>query len=110
LAPRDETVDFEVVRDVLRYFTRNPQAADTLEGVARWRLMDEVIHRHLEQVARAVDWLVSQGLLVQVSTPSAVIFRLNDQRSTQAERFLKQQLSGSRHKSGRTRKKRRSKS
>ena len=91
MAPHDPKVDFDVVRDVLRYFTRNPQAADTVEGVARWRLVDEVIHSNLEQVARAVAWLVSQDLLVQETTsPSTVVVRLNRQQLARIELFLEQ--------------------
>ena len=91
LAPHDAKVDFDVVRDVLRYFTRNPEAADSVEGVARWRLVDQAIHNNLERVARAVAWLVSKELLVEESTsPSTLVVRLNKQRLGQIERFLQQ--------------------
>ena len=89
MLPNDASVDFDVVRDVLRYFTRNPQAADTVEGVARWRLVDEAIYQNLEQVGKAVAWLVSRGLLIEESTsPSTLIVRLNKQQLGQIEQFL----------------------
>ncbi len=91
LAPHDSNIDFELVEDVLRYFTRNPNAADTVEGLARWRLVDEVIHSNLKQVASAVAWLVSQGMLVEESTsPQTKVVRLNEQQLGQIERFLLQ--------------------
>jgi hypothetical protein len=51
-------------KEVLSYFLRNPQAADTLEGVARWRLLDEPVHRSVEEINQALEWLVAQGFLV----------------------------------------------
>ena len=98
-----------MVRDVLCYFTRNPQAADTVEGVARWRLVDETIHQNLEQVARAVAWLVSRGLLIEESTsPSTLIVRLNKQQRGQIERFLEQAKPGKARKRPPKKKKKRS--
>lgn len=89
LASGNSKDDFDVARDILRYFTRNPQAADTVEGVARWRLLDERIHSDLERVTRAMAWLVSRGLLVKEPLAgSAAIFRLNDKEPREIERFL----------------------
>lgn len=79
------------MKDVLRYFLRNPQAADNLEGGARWRLLNETIHRSLEETSRALDWLLAQGLLVEVATPgSGRAFRLNQEKRADAESFLTQ--------------------
>lgn len=86
----DEEVDWSTVRDILRYFRRNPQAADTIEGVARWRLLDERIERNVTQVSRAIEWLVCRGFVVQEFTsPSTSIFRLNQLEHRDASRFLK---------------------
>ncbi|HUP10205.1 MAG TPA: hypothetical protein VMU47_23840 [Caldimonas sp.] len=54
-------------KEILRYFLRNPGAADTLEGVARWRLMDERIHGTVEETDQALAWLVAEGLLLKES-------------------------------------------
>jgi hypothetical protein len=83
--------DLDVARDVVRYFVRNPDAADTVEGVARWRLLDEKIYRNVEQVTRALAWLVEHGLLVEVPLPSSrTAFRLNATAREQIERFLQE--------------------
>jgi len=89
---KDPEGDLDVARDVLRYFVRNPEAADTVEGVARWRLLDEQIYRNLQQVARAIAWLVAQGLLVEDHLPSSrTAFRLNKTARRRIESLLQQE-------------------
>lgn len=80
------------MKEILDYFVRNPNAADTLEGIARWRLLEEQVHRTVEETARALDFLVSHGLLheIQTSGPKKV-FRLNPKRRKEAARFLAEQ-------------------
>jgi predicted transcriptional regulator len=79
----------ETARDVLSYFLRNPEAADSLEGVARWRLLEEALHRSLAQVERAVRWLVDQGFLVRDERAGAgALYRLNLARRDDARRLL----------------------
>jgi hypothetical protein len=81
--------DCQVTRQVLTYFVRNPLAADSLEGVARWRLMDEVIRRRLEETEVALDWLVAQGYLTSSVVPGGTLtFRLNGDRLADAQEFL----------------------
>lgn len=66
------------VEETLEYFLRNPQAADSLEGLARWRLLTESVHRSVEQVDQALQWLVVRGFLVQAATRDVYpVFSLN---------------------------------
>lgn len=86
---RATQVEPEMAKEVLRYFVHNPHAADSLEGVARWRLLEEVVQRHVEGTHQALSWLVVQGFLREVSTPGrGAIFSLNPERRAEAERFL----------------------
>jgi hypothetical protein len=79
----------QITREVLAYFVRNPLAADSLEGVARWRLMDEVIRRRLEETEVALNWLVAKGYLVSSVVPGGTAtFRLNGDRLVDAQEFL----------------------
>lgn len=88
--PEDD--DLKVARDVLRYFVRNPEAADTIEGVARWRLLDEKIHSNLLEVTRAMTWLAAQGLLVEDRLPSTrTAFRLNKQAMQKIQGLLQEE-------------------
>lgn len=76
-------------KEILRYFLRNPEAADSLEGIARWRLLDETIHRNLEEIAQALEWLVAQGFLLELRTAaSGRVFRLKEEKRADAEGFL----------------------
>lgn len=78
-------------KEVLAHFFRNPQAADTLEGVARWRLLRETVHRGVDETAEALEWLVSEGLLKETPTTySKPIYSLNHEAIRKAERLLGQ--------------------
>ena len=77
------------MKEVLNYFLRNPQAADSLEGIARWRLLDVVVRRKVEETQRALAWLVSCDFLIVITVAGAEpIFCLNPERSAEAEAFL----------------------
>ena len=86
----DVELDPGVARQILSYFVRNRKAVDTLEGVARWRLLEEQVNRSVRQTEAALDWLVEQGFLEEVSPPSTKVslFRLNSQRHDEALSFL----------------------
>ncbi len=89
LTRRTPEVEAKLAREILRYFSRHPIAADTLEGITRWRLLDERIERSLESVSRAMAWLVAEGLLVKESTAlSGTIFRLNPEKRPEIEALL----------------------
>lgn len=76
-------------RDVLSYFVRNPRAADSLEGVARWRLLEETVHHGVENTRQALDWLVEEGFLREEPVKGAhTVFSLNPERATQAVALL----------------------
>ncbi|HEY6291302.1 MAG TPA: hypothetical protein VI455_07025 [Terriglobia bacterium] len=81
----------DIAKDILGYFLRNPQAADDLEGVARWRLLNQTIHRDVEDTSRALEWLVAQGFLDRLSrTGSGAIFHLRPEQRAEAEAFMAQ--------------------
>jgi hypothetical protein len=58
----------KVARDILGYLERNPDAGDTLRGVARWWLLQQRIHTAVEDVQRALDQLVKLGLVSRRKT------------------------------------------
>lgn len=79
----------KVSREVLSYFLRFPEAADNLEGIARWRLMEERIHSTLEETRGALDWLSANGFLVREETASAqAVYHLNASKRDEAKDFL----------------------
>lgn len=79
----------ELVREILGYFLSHPQSADSLEGIARWRLLDVAVHRALAETSRALEWLVEQGYLHKVSAPGSVhVFSLNPEKWEEAAAFM----------------------
>jgi hypothetical protein len=85
----DPEPSWDAVKDILGYFLRNPQAIDSVKGVAQWRVMEEQVHRTVEQTQSALDWLLSEGYLEELKTASAGrIFRLNPERQAVAARIL----------------------
>jgi hypothetical protein len=91
LPPRISTPTKELAKEILSYFLRNPQAADSLEGVTRWRLLEERIHRHVQSTYEALHWLVEEGYLVQESSEwTDAVYRLNKESRGKAERFMGQ--------------------
>lgn len=79
----------DIAKDILGYFLRNPQAADDLEGIARWRLLNQTIYRDVQETSQALDWLVQHKFLGRVSrTGSGSIFHLRTEHRAEAEAFL----------------------
>jgi len=76
-------------REILSYFMRNPQSADSLEGVVRWRLLSEVVHRKVDETRAALYWLVEQSLLLETRSPGVgPIFSLNPEKIAEAQAIL----------------------
>lgn len=79
-----------LANEVLSYFLQNPQAVDTLEGVTRWRLLEQRIHIQLLETSDALDWLVQHGFLLKVDSPwTEPCYRLNAANRTEAEEFIR---------------------
>ena len=74
---------------ILTYFIRHPKAADDLEGIARWRLAEELAHRVVEETSRALDWLVKEELLEECAIPGGgKVYSLNADQIEKARKFL----------------------
>jgi hypothetical protein len=85
----DQQPDETVVREVLNYFIRNPQAVDSLEGIARWRLLHEVATRKVEETRKALEWLVRQKYLSKTMVAGGdPVFSLNPDNIDKAKAFL----------------------
>lgn len=80
----------EVAMEILRYFIRRPMNTDDLEGVARWRLLEEAIHRTVDETQQALHWLVQRGFLEEINTAGGGrLYRINETRRKEARQFLK---------------------
>jgi hypothetical protein len=77
-------------REILRHYVDHPGSTDSLEGIAEWLLLEEVVQRRIEETRQALRWLVAHGFLQRavqsVATPP--LYRLNAERLREAERLL----------------------
>jgi hypothetical protein len=81
-------LDSKVAREILSYFVRHPHAADDLEGIARWRLVEDAIRLKVEETHRALDELVDQGFLIRTMSGPTPVFSLNQDAVAEAEALL----------------------
>ena len=90
MSPPTPQANENLAKEILAYFLRNPQCVDDLHGIARWRLLDQMIHHALQDTRAALDLLVEQGYLTEESITGAdPLFRLNTNRQDDAESFVK---------------------
>ena len=79
----------EVIRQILDYFLCHPAAVDSADGIAQWRLLEEGIQPSLAEVEEALRWLVSRGILREVTVPgSRHVYTLDADMQDKARRFL----------------------
>jgi hypothetical protein len=82
--------NMDVAKEILRYFLRNPGAADNLIGIARWRLMQESVRHSVEKTGEALKWLITEGYIREEQhLASGRIFHLNAELRDEAEEFLR---------------------
>ena len=86
---RARKTELNLTKQVLAYFVHNPGAADSAEGIARWRIMDEKIRSTVQETFAVLRWLVEEGYLDEISTRGAgSIFRLNTDRIDDARELI----------------------
>ena len=89
MSDRAEDSKEQVATDILSYLLRNPGAADSLDGFARWRLLEELVQRSVDTTQSALNWLIAQGYVTEVTRLGGEpIFLLNTQRLEDARAFV----------------------
>ena len=78
-------------KEILEYYLANQRTADTLEGIAEWLLLEDLVQRRVDSTEAALHWLVSQGFLerVTVSVATPPLYRLNAAKLGEAARRLR---------------------
>ena len=72
----------------MRYFVQHPHAADSLEGIARWRLQQQRVLDLVAETSDAVEQLVEEGLLERVTLPGGgTLYRLRPEQEGTARRL-----------------------
>ncbi|HEU4595197.1 MAG TPA: hypothetical protein VFS10_08495 [Pyrinomonadaceae bacterium] len=94
---RDESVEpeedstWEVALKILNYLAENPKAADTVDGILQWWLLDQTIIEEEERVAQALKCLVERDLLVTVqASDSRRHYQLNAERIEETRRLIRE--------------------
>lgn len=89
-----DSSDADRMCEVLSFFVRHPLTSDSIEGVARWRLLDEVVFRSVQETERIVTDLVALGFLEEINTPGMPrLFRLRSSEADRAAAYVRHRAS-----------------
>ena len=87
--PDSEDPSLEVSLKILRYLEKNPNAADTVDGVLEWWLPKQSIVEQEAVVRRALDLLVQRSLLLTKQlSDSRTHYRLNKDRMEEIRQLI----------------------
>ena len=80
----------KAIHQILDYFLRHPEAVDSADGIAHWRLLGERSQLSLTETEEALSWLVSRGYLREVAVPgSRHVYALDPEMQDRAMRLLR---------------------
>jgi len=65
----------DVSREILSYLTEHPDAEDTLEGIARWWLLERELQIHVKLVEDVLRDLTRQARIRKVDRNGTVYYR-----------------------------------
>lgn len=81
----------QIARDILNYLLHHPAAADSFEGIARWRVLEEIARRSVASTEDAMQWLVAKGFLCEEKIAGGrTIYRLEAGKRKEAELLVKE--------------------
>ncbi|MCG3158212.1 MAG: hypothetical protein DKINENOH_04853 [bacterium] len=66
----------EIAEAVLGYLSANPDASDTLEGIAEWWIMRQRLRVEVAQLARTLERLAGEGIIERQGEPENPRYRL----------------------------------
>jgi hypothetical protein len=79
----------KAIHQILDYFLRHPEAVDSADGIAHWRLLGEYSPLSLTETEAGLSWLVSRGYLREVAVRgSRCVYALNPEMQDRATQFL----------------------
>ncbi len=78
-----------VLFDILAYLADNPDADDTIEGIAQWWLLEQRIRQQIPLVEKALTKLVEKGFVLEQSGSNGrTHYRINRRKQRQIRAFL----------------------
>ncbi len=79
-----------VAYEILAYLAENPEAQDTIDGIAQWWLLDRRIKEETHNVIQAVETLVAgKYLITKQGRDSSIRYRLNPAMREKIQHLLK---------------------
>jgi hypothetical protein len=79
----------EFVSEILRYLIAHPKAKDTVRGIERWWLSQNVGLEAKRKLEDSLDFLVAKGWVVERrSAQSPTLYSLNEAELDQIKKFL----------------------
>lgn len=81
--------EMPLAQEILGYLIRNPRAGDTLEGIVKWWLLEQKIHRSVADAQAALDELVKRKfVLAQETRDGKIHYRMNPEKKAGVRRRL----------------------
>ncbi len=81
----------KVIRGILQYCIKHPDAKDTIDGILKWWLPGGHAERGKEEVQHALDFLTAKGWLTKRETTRAKdIYGINRDQLDEIKIFLSQ--------------------
>jgi hypothetical protein len=79
----------EIARQILQFFLQRPGVADSFDGIARWRLLEQAVDRNVTETEEALRWLIDSGYVTEERIAgSKSLFRLNSKKQSDAQRIV----------------------
>jgi hypothetical protein len=83
----------QTAQQILTYLVNHEGAQDTLEGIVEWWLLEQKIRTRMAEVETALDYLISEGLiLVRKGIDARVHYCMNNRRQEEICKLLNQTI------------------
>jgi hypothetical protein len=82
---------WQAIQEILRYLLDHPDAVDTMEGIMKWWLPEDVASSGKDTIKGALDTLVSSGWVIETSRRTLpCLYGLTKGRQSEIAGFLEQ--------------------
>ena len=79
----------DVIKDILRYLITHPSAKDTVNGIEKWWLPQNIGREGKRQIIESLNLLVGRGwLLARRSLQSGTVYSLNESALVEIKEYL----------------------
>jgi len=73
-----------MAEDILNYLMDHPEASDTVDGIARWWILEQRVKREMEEVKATLSDLARRGFVLERKSADTVAhYRLNPAKAVE---------------------------